>query len=144
MIHSTHFQTFPKILEKFQKSQSRAVAQPEWGRRGHGIPRNKLAKVFTGALCRFSIVRKTPVTTDVIYWPLPNTIHDCGSARDKIPKSERTANLLNRECCVTPEKNTTHYDKTAVLWHNPTVRHCDGTWMIACHICKTSSSLLPI
>jgi len=29
MIHFTHIQTFPKIPGKVQKSQSRAVAQPE-------------------------------------------------------------------------------------------------------------------
>jgi len=34
------------------------VAQPEWDRRGHGPPRNKLAKIFTGALYQFSTVRK--------------------------------------------------------------------------------------
>ena len=119
MIHFTHFQTFPKIPEKVQKSQSRAVAQPEWGRRGHGTPWNKLAKIFTGDLYQFSMVRKTSVTDDVIDWPLPNTILDCGTDWDKIPKSERTVNVLSRERCVTSEKTTTHYYKTAVLWHNP-------------------------
>jgi len=34
------------------------VAQPEWGRRGHGLSQNKLAKIFTGALYQFSTVRK--------------------------------------------------------------------------------------
>jgi len=30
MIHFTRFQNFLKIPDKVQKSQSRAVAQPEW------------------------------------------------------------------------------------------------------------------
>ena len=34
------------------------VAQPEWGRRDHAPPRNKLAKILTGDLYQFLTVRK--------------------------------------------------------------------------------------
>ena len=43
-------------------------------------PRNKLAKIFTGALYQLSTVRKTSVTDDVIDWPLPNKIFGCATA----------------------------------------------------------------
>jgi len=36
----------------------RAVAQPEWGRRGHGPPRNQLAKIFLRCFISISTVRK--------------------------------------------------------------------------------------
>jgi len=39
--------------------------------------RNKLAKIFTGALYQFSTRRKTSVTDDVIDWPLPNKNLGC-------------------------------------------------------------------
>jgi len=56
-----------------------AVAQPEWGRRGHDLPRSELAKIFTGALYQFSSVGKTSVTDDIIDWPLPKKIICCAT-----------------------------------------------------------------
>jgi len=60
-------------------------------RRGHGLPQNKLAQIFAGALYLFSAVRKstegtvglkmTSMTDDVIDWLLSNKIIDCASAR---------------------------------------------------------------
>jgi len=34
------------------------VAQPEWNRRGHGLPRKKNAQIFAGTFYQFSAVRK--------------------------------------------------------------------------------------
>jgi len=45
-------QFFPHF--KCSVPRTRAVAQPEWGGRGHGPPWNKLAKIFTGALHQFN------------------------------------------------------------------------------------------
>ena len=39
--------------------------------------RNKLAKIFAGAVYQFSTVRKRLVTDDVTEWPLQNKILDC-------------------------------------------------------------------
>jgi len=41
-----------------RSDMAEAVAQPEWDRRSNGPPRDKLAKVVTGVLYQFSIVRK--------------------------------------------------------------------------------------
>jgi len=46
------------------------------------------------------------------------------------------SNVLSRACCAT---STKHYDKTVVLWHNTTIRHCDRTRTLTCHIYKASS-----
>jgi len=45
---------------------------------------------------------------------------------------------LSRACCASTTK---HYDKTAGLWHNTRVRHCDRTRTLACHAHDASSFL---
>ena len=40
---------------------------------------------------------------------------------------------IGERCASTTE----HCDKTVVLWHNTTVRHCDRTRTFACHMYKT-------
>jgi len=52
-----YFHPRPTLLEWHCQDQ-RAVVQPECGRRGHDPFRNKLDKIFTGALYQYSIVRK--------------------------------------------------------------------------------------
>ena len=52
-----HFPPWPTLMEWHCREQ-RAVTQPEWDQRGHGPLRNNLAKIFTGDLHQFSIVRR--------------------------------------------------------------------------------------
>ena len=52
-----YFYPQPTLLERHCQEQ-RQIAQPECGRRHLGPVRNKLAKIFTGVLYQFSIVRK--------------------------------------------------------------------------------------
>jgi len=52
-----YFHPQPTLLERHCQEQ-RQIAQPECGRRHLGPVRNKLAKIFTGVLYEFSIVRK--------------------------------------------------------------------------------------
>jgi len=78
--HNIFINDFPLPCRRvrFQSRQViRAMGQPEWGRRGHVPPRNKLAKIFTGVLYEFSTVRKTSAIDDIIHWPLPNNVPGC-------------------------------------------------------------------
>jgi len=43
------------------------------------LPRNKLAKIFTGDLYQFSTVKKTSVTDNIMDWPLLNDILGCAT-----------------------------------------------------------------
>jgi len=63
---------------------------------------------------------------------VPHTIINCQAASTHRPYS----NALSRACCAS---STKQYDKTALLWHNTTVKHCNRTRTPACHIKKTSS-----
>jgi len=44
-------------------------------------------------------------------------------------------------CTASCASTIKYYDKTVVLWHNRSVRHCDRTRTLACYIYKTSSFL---
>jgi len=49
---------------------------------------------------------------------------------------QRPSSAIIRACCA----STKHCDKTVVLWHNTTIRHCHRTRTLPCNIYKTSSS----
>ena len=58
----------------------------------------------------------------------PHTTINCTAA-----SIQRPSNAIIWVCCV----STKHCEKTVVLWHNTTVRHCDRTRTLPCN---TSSS----
>jgi len=73
--------TFKTILnEKVLSFCKVTVPKPDWVRRGHGLPRNKLAQIFAGAFYQFSVVRKqTEVTVGLKTTSLTDYVTDYSS-----------------------------------------------------------------
>ena len=69
------FDSTKSAVEKYITIQWRSLNEAE-----EAIPpRNKLVKIFTGALYHSLTVRKTSVTDDVTEGPLPNKILGCAT-----------------------------------------------------------------
>jgi len=63
----------------------------------------------------------------------PHAFLNCKVASAPHPNLARA---LNRACYASTTK---YHCKTVVWWHNKTVRNCDKTRTLACHIYQTSS-----